>query len=180
MRAAVLVLLLAGCSVKAELPVLNSVPDFSLTERSNRVVNRGELDDKVWVADFIFTQCAGICPAMSAHMRKLQDLLPPQVRLVSFSVDPEHDTPAVLSTYAARFGADSERWLFLTGDKQALHKLSFEGFKLAVEDDGTQVEPITHSSRFALIDRQGRIRGYYGMEDEGSFDRLVEDARKLL
>jgi protein SCO1/2 len=173
------VLWLAGCAAKADLPLLSSVPDFKLTDQSNRTVHRQEFANKVWVADFIFTQCAGICPVMSQHMRKLQDKLPAEVRFVSFSVDPQNDTPAALSAYANRFGADHSRWSFLTGDKDAIHKLSVEGFKLALQDSGSEAEPITHSSRFVLVDRNGHIRGYYGMEDEGTLERLMEDATRL-
>lgn len=179
MRIALLVLLLSGCSSKVDLPVFGNIPDFTLTERSNRTVQREDLAGSIWVADFIFTRCGGICPVMSANMRKLQDMLPADVRFLSFSVDPEYDTPAVLADYADRFGADRDRWLFLTGDQQALYKLSSEGFKLAVANDGSEAEPITHSSRFVLIDREGQIRGYYGMDDKGSLGRLAEDARQL-
>jgi protein SCO1 len=159
----------------------SAVPDFSLTERSNRPVTRRDLDGKVWVADFIFTHCGGICPTMSSNMEKLQARLPKEVMLVSFSVDPTNDTPEILSDYAKRYNADPQRWLFLTGDPEAVQKLSIAGFKLALDStSGTEVEPITHSSRFALVDRQGNIRGYYGMEEADTLDRIVADVRKLL
>ncbi len=177
----VLAALLAGCVRQEAAPAYGSVPDFSLTERSNRKVGRQDLVGEVWVADFIFTHCAGTCPAMSANMRKLQDRLPAEVRLVSFSVDPYNDTPEVLTEYANRYGADRDRWLFLTGDPEAVQKLSVGGFKLALDaSSGSEAEPITHSSRFALVDKKGTIRGYYGTEEAGDLDRLVEDARKLL
>jgi protein SCO1 len=172
-------LLLASCS--KSLPVFNTVPAFKLTERSAREVSRQELDGKVWVADFIFTHCAGTCPVMTSKMRKLQDTLPGEVQLVSFSVDPAQDTPEVLREYAERNGADAKRWFFLTGNKEAIYKLSIDGFKLGLDDTGGSVaEPITHSTRFALVDRQGRIRGYYGMDDEDALDRLAKDVKALL
>lgn len=178
---AVLLLAGAGCSAKPELPKIAAVPDFRLTERSHRIVDRQQLAGSVWIADFIFTQCAGICPTMTARMRQLQDILPRDIRLVSFSVDPANDTPEALRAYADKFGADSERWMFLTGDSEAMHDLSISGFKLALDDSGgTAEEPITHSSRFVLVDREGWIRGYYGMDDAGSMERLTEDARKLM
>jgi protein SCO1 len=176
-----IVLLLGGCVGSTVLPEYSPVPDFKLTERSGRDVSRQDLAGQVWVADFIFTHCAGICPTMSANMRKLQDRLPKEIRLVSFSVDPYNDTPEVLTEYANRYGADPERWLFLTGDPKAVQELSVGGFKLALDPSGgTEAEPITHSSRFALVGRDGRIRGYYGTEDAGALDRLVTDAKKLL
>jgi protein SCO1/2 len=174
-------LFLAGCTRPREIPTYSAVPDFSMTERSNRQITRKDLDGKVWVADFIFTHCGGICPAMSSNMEKLQQRLPKEVMLVSFSVDPTNDTPEVLTEYAKRYNADPERWLFLTGDAEALQKLSIDGFKLALDPaSGTEAEPITHSSRFALVDRHGNLRGYYGMEDADTLDRIVADVKKLL
>jgi protein SCO1/2 len=177
------IVFVAGCTTSPEapnIPVFSTVPDFSLTERSNRPITRKDLDGKVWVADFIFTYCSGICPTMSINMEKLQARLPREVMLVSFTVDPKNDTPAVLTEYAKRYNADPDRWLFLTGDIDGIHKLSMDGFKLAIDtESGTELEPITHSSRFALVDREGRIRGYYGMEDADALDRLVADVSKL-
>ncbi len=177
--------LFAGCSASGRkdetAPVYGQVPGFSLTESGGRTVTLNELQGKVWVADFIFTSCAGTCPVMSGQMRKLQDSLPKEIRLVSFSVDPLRDTPALLAGYAKNLGADPQRWMFLTGDRAALYNLSIKGFKLALDDaQGSEAEPITHSSRFALIDRKGQIRGYYSGTDEDDLQRLSTDARKLL
>ena len=175
------IFLLASCATEPDLTVYGTAPEFSLTERSNRTVTRQELAGKVWIADFIFTNCGGVCPLMTAQMRKLQDQLPTDIHFVSFSVDPANDTPEILADYAARNGADPNRWLFLTGDRDTMFKVSKEGFKLAVDDTmGTEQEPITHSTRFVLVDRQGQIRGYYGMEDADAMSRLIADARKLL
>lgn len=172
---------ITACSRKVDLPVMSTVPDFTLIERSSREVNNQELAGKIWIADFVYTSCGGLCPIMSEKMRKLQDALPAEVRLVSFSVDPDVDTPAVLTSYAKKFGADPNRWLFLTGNKESLYKLSKEGFKLAVDNTGgTELEPITHSSRFALVDQQGRIRGYYSMEEPSELAHLIKDAKSLL
>ena len=175
-----LTLLSAGCTGNA-LQTFSSVPDFKLTERSGREITRESLTGQVWVADFIFTRCAGICPTMSTNMRKLQEQLPREIRLVSFSVDPAYDTPAVLTEYAKRYDADPDRWLFLTGDPDAIQHLSVGGFKLALDPTGgTEAEPITHSSRFVLVDRDGVIRGYYGTEEPEVLDRLAQDAKNLL
>lgn len=172
---------ISGCAGKPELPIYGTAPEFSLTERSNRTVDRRAMEGKVWIADFIFTQCGGTCPVMTTQMRKLQTQLPAEIQFVSFSVDPAHDTPEVLTAYANRNGADANRWLFLTGDHDDLYRVSKEGFKLAVDDaEGTPAEPITHSTRFALVDRQGQIRGYYGMEDQDAMARLIADAQALL
>jgi cytochrome oxidase Cu insertion factor (SCO1/SenC/PrrC family) len=171
---------LTACSKKAPEIKYGMAPDFNLTERSNRKVTRQDLAGKVWVADFIFTRCAGACPIMSSNMRKLQDQLFPDIRLVSFSVDPYHDTPEVLTEYANRYGADRDRWLFLTGDPETVQKLSVGGFKLALDPtSGTEKEPITHSSRIVLVDREANIRGYYGTEEPKDLDRLIKDANNL-
>jgi len=180
-RAILCLLFLTACSRKPDLPVMFTVPEFTLVERSSREVNNQELAGQIWIADFIFTNCGGICPIMTGKMKQLQEKLPAEIRLVSFSVDPDVDTPAVLSEYAKKFGADPNRWLFLTGNRESLFTLSKDGFKLAVEaDNGTKLEPITHSSRFVLVDRQGRIRGYYSMEDPSELERIISDAKSLL
>ena len=170
-----------GCARQPELIRYYPVPEFSLVERSGKTVTRHDLAGKVWVADFIFTNCGGTCPMMSEEMRKLQDVLPPEIHMVSFTVDPSRDTAEVLAKYAQKFGADENRWWFLTGERQALYDLSIKGFKLALEDTGgTRTEPITHSTRFALVDRQGMIRGYYGGTEDEELKRLSADAKKLL
>jgi cytochrome oxidase Cu insertion factor (SCO1/SenC/PrrC family) len=168
------------------LPVLGSVPAFSLTERSEETVARSDLEGQVWVADFIFTQCAGPCPLLSSRMSDLQDALRdrPDVRLVSFSVDPENDTPEVLSQYAKRFRADPDRWLFLTGDKTEIYQLVKNGFKLAVADSSTPESPspgiITHSTRIVLVDRKGRIRGYYHGTESDLEEKILPAIEELV
>ena len=177
------VTLLRGGRPDASLPVIATLPDFTLTRSDGRAVSRADLAGKVWVADFIFTSCAGICPILSARMAELQRGLgdrDPDVRLVSFSVDPTRDTPPALADYAERYSADPERWWFLTGDAKAIQDLSVGGFKLGLDPTGgTEAEPITHSSRFVLVDQAGHIRGYYGTEDADALDRLTADAKKL-
>lgn len=168
------------------IPVYGKVPDFSLTESSGRSLSLADLQGKVWIADFIFTHCAGPCPIMSAQMaglqKKLQDA--PDVRLVTFSVDPERDTPQVLSEYAKQFKADTSRWFFLTGAKKAIYDLANKGFKIgATENTGPDRQPdedtILHSTSFVLVDRDANIRGYYEGGESNDLDRLVKDTRVL-
>lgn len=118
------------------LKVFGTVPDFSLVERGGRPVRLADLRGKVWIANFIYTHCTETCPLQSAEMARLQaDLASePDVRLVSITVDPERDTPDVLAEYANRFGADRDRWLFLTGEKGAIYALAQEGFRLSAVD----------------------------------------------
>ncbi len=114
---------------------LGTLPDFSLIERSGRRVTLADLRGKVWIADFMYTHCTDTCPLQSAGMARLQAEFSgePDFRLVSLTVDPAEDTPAVLSEYAARFEADPERWLFLTGKKEALYALAQDGFHVSIE-----------------------------------------------
>lgn len=180
---------IAGCSRRApELPVLATVPPFSLVSSEGSPVSDADLRGTVWIADFIFTQCPGVCPILSDRMAKLQHALRADghsgVRLVSFTVDPANDTPEVLRAYAQRFHAEPPAWIFVTGQRRALFALIHDGFKLAMAerspdeaDDGQGL--VTHSDRFALVDRQLRIRGYYRPTEAESFTQLVRDAAGL-
>ena len=170
---------LLGCGAK-EPPVLGTVPDFSLTERSGSVVHAGDLDGSIWIAGFIFTRCPDVCPALTARMADLQKALAgePAIQLVSISVDPTHDTPEVLRGYAERAGAKDD-WLFLTGPRDQVASLLKDGFKVAFADDGPATAPITHSDRFVLVDREMRIRGYYHGSDRDDLARLERDAAAL-
>jgi len=107
----------------------------------------------------------------------------PDLRLVTITVDPKRDTPERLKEYAAKYGADPQRWLFLTGDREAIYRLSTDGFKLAaiVEQDEVQStdHPILHSTRFVLVDREGQVRAYYDGTSEKDMERLAADARRL-
>jgi len=143
-------------------------PEFALTERSGKTVTRDDLKGKVWVASFVFTRCPGPCPQVSATMARLQKELnlrdTPDLRLVTFTVDPERDTPNELKEYAGRYQADLERWLFLTGPSEAeLHKLLVDGFKVTAQRSKTAKpgDEFDHSSRLAVVDKRGTIRGYF-------------------
>lgn len=169
------------------LPVLGEVPAFSLIERTQQPFDHTDLTGSVWVANFIFTHCPGRCPLLSQRMARLQTTLRPKpVRFLSFSVDPERDTPEVLQVYARRYRADDQRWIFLTGDRTAMYALIREGFRLGVEalapNDPrlTTHEPIVHSNRFVLIDPQRRIRGYYRGDDTESVAQLLQDIETLM
>jgi protein SCO1/2 len=173
------------------LPVYGVVPEFTLTERSGRSVSAADLRGTIWVANFVFTACPGMCPGLSARMATLQQRLESEgeggeheVRLISFSVDPEHDTPGVLRDYADRFRADPERWLFLTGARDAVYPLVRDGFRLSVaelpaEAQAGAPEPITHSDRFVLVDPELQIRGYYHGTDSESVGTLLGDIERL-
>ena len=161
------------------LPKLGSVPPFELTDQDGRSFGTQQLLGKIWIADFIYTTCPGPCPMISSRMSETQKpLRNTDVRLVSFSVDPAHDTPTVLRSYAEKLGAQPERWTFLTGDKGTIGRLSRDGFKLAVGADDSG-QPI-HSTRVILVDRHGVIRGYYDATDADAVTRLLADTNHLL
>lgn len=168
-----------GCSRKREpLQVFNTMPDFALTDQQgNDFTFASQLKGKVWVADFIFTTCNGPCPRMSRQMKQVQAGLEDaqDVRLVSFTVDPENDTPSALAEYAKRYQAAQGRWYFLTGSKATLHQLKREAFMLGNVDGSTD-----HSTRFVLIDRQGRVRRYYDTTEPDAVSSVIADARTLL
>jgi protein SCO1/2 len=169
------------------LKQLGKAPEFALTERSGKEIRSADLLGKVWIANFIYTNCPDTCPVQSAEMKALQDRFAREqdLRLVSITVDPKRDTPAVLTQYAARFGADPGRWLFLTGKEEEIFRLAQEGFRLTAAEipadkrDGSGSTHI-HSPRFIVVDRRGEIRGYYpGMEKE-ALQRLGRDLEALL
>lgn len=167
----------------APLPIVATVPDFSLTGRDGRAVSRADLLGKVWIADFIFTTCAGPCPVLSLRMRSLQKDIAKydgNVKTVSFSIDPTYDQPPVLQAYAKRHQADADLWWFLTcNDEQMMHDLVQKGFLQAVTPAKGGV-PIIHSTQFVLIDRRGRIRSWYDGLEAASKPLILRDVERLL
>lgn len=165
--------LLGGCTASSPLPSLGLVPDFTLIDQSNHEFRSADaLKRKVWIADFIFTHCPGPCPRMTSQLGKVQYALAgePDIRLVSFTVDPNQDTPQVLDAYAKQFKARQGQWYFLTGTQEALNQLSRHAFKLGDVDGNLE-----HSTKFALVDKFGRLRGYYS-----DIPQLIADAKGLL
>ena len=166
----------------SEMPVSKttavSVPDFRLTTQQGKPLALADMKGKIWVADFIFTNCPTICPAMTQEMARLQsEFVADPVYFVSFSVDPERDTSSVLSRYAKAYGADERRWHFLTGNKADIYQLAEEGFSLAAGHNGTE---ILHSSRFVLITPDGNIYGHYDSRSKPALLRLRRDVKALL
>ncbi len=171
-------ILISGCGRSPAgpepLPVRHDVVDFALTERSGAAVRKADLLGRVWLADFIFTRCSGPCPTMTRRMGEIQDRLPASedFRLVTVSVDPAHDTPEVLRAHALAAGADPRRWLFLTGAEEEIRRLLRDGMKLMSGED-----LLNHSVKFVLVDRRGRVRGWYvgEGEDAASAGDIVAD-----
>ena len=167
----------------------NPAPGFTglgLTDQEGRPFDENRLKGRVWIADFIFTSCAGTCPGMSAKMAELQHHLPLDLLLVSFSVDPKRDTPAALAEYARRYGAQPGRWFLLSAtgvdiqnDPELLYRFVQHGFGLSASEGESPEEPIIHSVRFVLVDRAGQIRGYYDSSEPTQFEKLIRDAGSL-
>ena len=158
-----------------------TVPSFQLTNQNGQPFGSAQLSGKIWIADFVYTTCPGPCPMISSRMSELQKpLQKTDVHLVSFSVDPEKDTPEVLRRYAERLQAEPGRWDFLTGPKSAIYNLSHDSFKLAISD-GSDAQGIpVHSTRIVLVDRHGQIRGYYDATEADAVTKLVADTNHLL
>jgi protein SCO1/2 len=162
--------------------VLGTLPAFSLASHRGAPLTLDTLRGRSWIADFIFTRCGGACPAMTAVLARLDRELPGDVVLVSFTVDPEHDTVRRLAKYASGVGA-GERWMFVTGAKEALYALATEGFKLAAAE-ATPAEPapdgpFLHSQKLVLVDALGRIRGYFDSTDPAEVERLRTDLARI-
>ncbi len=158
-------------------PVIGEVPAFALLDQQGERFTREDMieADKTWVVGFVFTRCPTTCPAISRAMLSFQEQiarsrLEDHVELLTVTVDPEHDTPEVLADYAAKYGADTSNWRFLTGSQADIEDFVVGGFKLAVgerEEVDPGVYDIAHSVKLALVDRYGNIRGYYSIDQEG-------------
>jgi protein SCO1 len=172
-----------------QLPVIAQLPDFAFIERQGKTVASQDIQGKVWIADFIFTSCQAECPLMNVEMQKIQRAFPDgDVKMLSFSVDPETDTPQRLTDYANQFEA-GDHWLFFTGEREALHQFAINDFKLSVQPLDTDpshehhgghapaaegTSPFLHSQKFVLLDQQQRIRGYYDSTDPTDIKQLIE------
>jgi cytochrome oxidase Cu insertion factor (SCO1/SenC/PrrC family) len=142
------------------------VADFTLTNQNGQALSLKDLRGRIWVADIIFTRCAGPCPRMTRQMKELQDALPPgdRTRLVTLTTDADFDTPSVLRSYADRYGADTNRWMFLTGDKKEIAKLAIDSLKLTAlekkpKERTSPADLFVHSTIFVVVDKRGRLRG---------------------
>ena len=162
------------------MPPIATVPDFSFTTQDGKTFTKADLLGKVWVADFIFTRCPGPCPIMSARMAEVSHELSKadDVRLVSFTIDPDHDTSAVLKDYANRMMADQKHWIFLTGSKQEITEFTTHGMLQALAVDPTGLP--THSTRFLLVDRAGQIRNTRNLDEPELVQKLLMDIGGLL
>ena len=176
-----LTLLLSACS--SEFPIETNmsekVADFSFTTQDHETLSLDDLQDDWWIANFIFTNCKTVCLPMSSNFSTLQKELEKRdlnVQLVSFSVDPDYDSPEVLKEYGERYDANFETWHFLTGyDMQTIKELSIKSFRAFLKEPEEGDDQVTHDTRFFLVNPEGEIvKGYDGV-NAGSIDEIIED-----
>ncbi|QDU63090.1 hypothetical protein Pan216_39650 [Planctomycetes bacterium Pan216] len=161
----------------ANLPKeFGTVPPFALTERDGRTITEKDLAGRVAVVGFIFTRCHESCPMVTGVMAQLRQELPSDVQFISISVDPRYDKPEVLRQYASNFKADPERWWFLTGERDPVYSLIRDGFKVGVAENPDPKrlpgELVSHTTRLAVVDGQGHLRGYFDTRDPAAIDLL--------
>lgn len=179
-----IIALAAGCGNSGLKDAKNyPIEDFTFTNQDGEPISKKDLEGKVWVADFVFTNCADVCPPMTANMAKLQDMIKEEgledVEIVSFSVDPEVDTPETLKEYGKKFNADFDNWSFLTGySQEEIERFTLENFKALVKkpESGDQV---IHGTDFYLVDQNGDMRKYYTGLKEVPFEQIIEDIKAL-
>ncbi len=180
-----LAFLLAHLKLRAALgkplPVIGRVADFTLTNQLGRPFSLADLRGHVWIADLIFTRCAGPCLKMSRQMKELQQALPArsQAKLISLTTDPAYDSPQVLSTYAGHFGADSNRWMFLTGTREQIRAVAVDSLKLSSvekkpEERDSPPDLFLHSTFFVIVDKHGQLRGVFETSGEGIDPQRVQ------
>jgi len=179
---------LAVGSRTSKLPIQGEVPSFELVDQTGSPYPSTRLEGKIWVASFIYTTCPGPCPRVVERLAALERTFAgdPRVHIVSFSVDPEADTPAVLGAYGRSHAIDPKRWSLLTGPPEVQLAVVRKGFLLSVartdlEGDAVPADgPVIHSTRLVLVDDASRIRGYYDSDDPAAMEKLTADVRRLL
>ncbi len=171
--------------------LLYTLPEYALVDQHGRSFSPETLRGKVWVAGFVFTSCPSTCPAVTRAMGSLRDRfdrMDIDIEMVSFTVDPQRDTPEVLRAYTQEVGVTSEHWRFVTGSPEAVRNLVRDGFKLGIGErepvadgavDGSMYD-IAHSTQLALVDTEGGVRGFYDMEPEGGLDEIFHRAQHVM
>ncbi len=171
--------------VAKPLPVLRVIPDFHLTNQFGKIISKSDLQGTVFLADIFFTRCPGPCTQLSKRMSRLQNELPPAVKLISLTADPAFDSSEVLKKYGERFGADVKRWTFLTGTKKEIYTFAMDGLMLAVQEkeekEKVSIEDMfIHSTMIVLVDGKGRVRSFYESDKPESHDQIIADVKNVL
>jgi protein SCO1/2 len=158
------------------------IPEFAFTSQEGKTIGRAEMEGKITIVDFFFTSCPSICPVMSKEMERVNDMFrdEPQVQIMSISIDPEYDTPAVLKEYAEEHQAIPGKWHFLSGPKTETYQLARCGFVIPTIDGNGVPDDFVHTDKFILVDELGRIRGYYSGTNREEVDLLMLETKVLL
>lgn len=180
----VFLVFLTACGEKIETNMSQDVKDFNFTTQDNEKLSRDDLEGKWWVADFVFTNCTTVCLPMTTNMSHLQDKMKEEdldAQLVSFSIDPEHDTPEVLKDFAEGYQADFSNWSFLTGyDFQTIKKFSIKSFKSLVEMPTEESDQFMHGTSFFLVNPEGEVIKRYTGTDAKDMDEIIADLKLVL
>jgi protein SCO1/2 len=161
--------------------VYHTIADFKFIDQDSAVITNDTYKDKIYVADFFFTSCRTICPLMKTQMLRVYDSIEndPDVLLLSHTIDPEYDTVGLLHDFAGRLGVESNKWHFVTGNKEDIYKIAQTSYFATAMEDNAEPDGFIHSGAFLLIDKQKRIRGKYDGTKEADVNRLLEDIKKL-
>lgn len=164
--------------------IFHTIPEFNFTDQDGKPFGSKDVEGKFLIVDFMFTTCTGWCPIMTSQMQrlvwKLDDEAFRDVVFISHTVDPENDTPEVLSKYARKNKIDTDRWKLLTGEKKAIYEHGVHGYFLAAEKDALAPDGFLHSKMVVLVDRKGHIRGYYDGLSATEVDKAADDIKMLL
>lgn len=171
-----------GAEVRKDSLGRHLVSDFSLTDQTGKTITRADFSNSITVVDFFFARCQGICPRMTSQMQRVYETFRgnPEVKLLSHTVNPENDSVEVLKAYAERYHADADQWHFVTGDKPQLYNLARKSYLISDTEGNGGKEDFVHSQNFALVDKQGHVRGIYDGTDSTDVDRLMLEMRMLL
>lgn len=159
---------------------VKKVPPFSLTDQNGHTITNADVQGKVYVADFFYASCRSSCPMLTEHLGKVQASINKSApfRILSYSVDPVHDSVPVLKAYAEKNHAIDSIWHFLTGPRDSIYRLGIEGYLQSVLQSDTS-RTVNHSEKLILVDKQGNIRGFYDGLNENDIQSLIEDINYL-
>lgn len=162
--------------------ISHTISDFTFVNQDSAVITNEHLDGNIYVADFFFTSCPTICPVMKTQLVRVYEKFreDPNVMLVSYTIDPEFDTVALLNDYASRLGASSEKWHFLTGDMDEIYELAESSYMVVADEDDQAPGGFIHSGAFILVDKERQVRGVYDGTEEVQVDILMKDIQWLL
>jgi len=183
--AALAYMFFGGAPQPQPLPVMGVVPAFEYTNQDGESFGTRQLGETVWVANFIFTRCNTVCPVFTGEMYKVQQRVEDmgdKIHLVSFSVDPEYDTPEVLKQYAAEHGVNTQNWSFLTGPIDQVKNTVVTGMKIMLSERGDpeDVQGLLHGSHFVVVDALQQVRGYYDANDQDAVEQMLLDLKSLV